>query len=82
MADALYEDSGGFLTADGSMTLAFGHAYGGSTVVYTGTSLLAPARVIEDWSVPGLDHEDAARVVALGERVELGGGRGHRHSPG
>ena len=33
MADALYEEGGGFLTADGTMTLAFGRAYGGSTVV-------------------------------------------------
>ena len=58
MAGALYEDNGGFLTADGSMTLAFGRAYGGSTVVYTGTSLLAPRRVIEGWDVPGLEHGD------------------------
>jgi choline dehydrogenase-like flavoprotein len=33
MAAALYEDGGGFLTAEGTMTLAFGRAYGGSTVV-------------------------------------------------
>jgi choline dehydrogenase-like flavoprotein len=65
MADALYEDGGGFVTADGSMTLAFGRAYGGSTVVYTGTSLLAPSRVIDDWAVPGLDHGD---LVARCER--------------
>ncbi len=59
MADALYEDDGGFLTADGAMTLAFGRAYGGSTVVYTGTSLLPPKRVIDDlWAVPGLTHAD------------------------
>ncbi|MEJ2215429.1 MAG: GMC family oxidoreductase [Gemmatimonadota bacterium] len=58
MAEALYEDSGGFLTADGSMTLAFGRAYGGSTVVYTGTSLLPPRRVIDGWNVPDLDHGD------------------------
>ena len=58
MADALYEDGGGFLTAQGTMTLAFGRAYGGSTVVYTGTSLIAPARVIGQWSVPGLTHAD------------------------
>jgi choline dehydrogenase-like flavoprotein len=58
MADALYLDAGGFLTADGAMTLAVGQAYGGSTVVYTGTSLHAPARVIEEWNVPGLDHAD------------------------
>ncbi|MGD8322504.1 MAG: NAD(P)-binding protein, partial [Gemmatimonadota bacterium] len=29
MASALYADDGGFLTAEGSMTLAFGRAYGG-----------------------------------------------------
>lgn len=61
MAATLYEDGGGFLTADGSMTLAFGCAYGGSTVVYTGTSLIAPERVIRAWGVPGLDHLDVAR---------------------
>jgi choline dehydrogenase-like flavoprotein len=61
MADALYEDGGGFLTADGTMTLAFGRAWGGSTVVYTGTSLIAPERVIRLWSVPGLSHADVER---------------------
>ncbi|HEU4563272.1 MAG TPA: GMC family oxidoreductase [Gemmatimonadaceae bacterium] len=60
MAGALYEDDGGFLTADGTMTLAFGRAYGGSTVVYTGTSLVAPERIIRRWSVPGLEHSDLA----------------------
>jgi choline dehydrogenase-like flavoprotein len=64
MAPALYEDSGGFLTSDGTMTLAFGRAYGGSTVVYTGTSLVAPARVIEGWNVPGLTHGDVAERSA------------------
>ena len=58
MAAALYQDDGGFLTADGAMTLAFGRAYGGSTVVYTGTSLPPPARVILKWQVPGLEHTD------------------------
>ncbi len=58
MAPALYTDGGGFLTADGTMTLAFGRAYGGSTVVYTGTSLTPPERVIGRWDVPGLDHAD------------------------
>ena len=61
MSDALYEDAGGFLTADGTMTLAFGRIYGGSTVVYTGTSLIAPRRVIEQWNVPSLDHADIER---------------------
>ncbi len=54
MAGALYEDGGGFLTADGAMTIAFGCAYGGSTVVYTGTSMLPPERVIRGWDVPDL----------------------------
>ncbi len=58
MASALYEDDGGFLTADGSMTLAFGRAYGGSTLVYTGTSMLPPKRVVDGWGVSGLDHGD------------------------
>ena len=64
MADALYEDGGGFLTADGTMTLAFGRVFGGSTVVYTGTSLVAPERVIRGWNVPDLAHTDVARRSA------------------
>jgi len=64
MADALYEDGGGFLTADGTMTLAFGRVLGGSTVVYTGTSLAPPERVIRSWGVPGLEHADLARRAA------------------
>jgi len=61
MSDALYEDGGGFLTADGTMTLAFGRVYGGSTVVYTGTSLVAPERVIRAWNVPDLTFADVER---------------------
>ena len=61
MAPALYADEGGFLTADGTMTLAFARGYGGSTIVYTGTSLVAPRRVIDGWRVPGLDHADVER---------------------
>lgn len=61
MAAALYEDFGGFLTAEGTMTLAFASAYGGSTVVYTGTSLIAPARVIRAWNLPGVDPTDIER---------------------
>ena len=61
MAEALYEDGGGFMNAQGTMTLAFGRAYGGSTVVYTGTSLIAPERVIAEWAVPGLEWSDVAR---------------------
>ncbi|MBZ5586948.1 MAG: GMC family oxidoreductase [Acidobacteriia bacterium] len=58
MAERLYFDSGGVLTRDGTMTLAFGRAYGGSTVVYTGTSLPLPAEVLGRWGVSGLAHDD------------------------
>ena len=61
MAEALYEDNGGFLTADGTMTLAMGSAYGGSTVVYTGTSLIAPESTVRDWRVPGLEPDEVER---------------------
>jgi choline dehydrogenase-like flavoprotein len=69
MPPALYEDGGGFLSADGAMTLAFGRTYGGSTVVYTGTSLVAPERVIGSWNVPGVTHADlAARSAKFAEQ--------------
>lgn len=61
MAPQLYRHAGGFLTTDGTMTLAFAQLYGGSTVVYTGTSLTAPERVIRRWNVPGLSHDDLVR---------------------
>ena len=72
MSADLYEDGGGFLTADGTMTLAFGRQYGGSTVVYTGTSLVAPGRVIRRWSVPGLEYSDVERRIAEVHGAELG----------
>jgi choline dehydrogenase-like flavoprotein len=77
MADALYEDGGGFLTSEGTLTLAFGRTYGGSTAVYTGTSLVAPERVIAGWDVPGLDHGD----VAARARAYAGDNNVHRLSP-
>ncbi|MDP2481730.1 MAG: GMC family oxidoreductase [Candidatus Palauibacterales bacterium] len=58
MAESLYEDGGGFLTEEGTLSLAFGRTFGGSTAVYSGTSLVPSARVIEAWAVPGLTHED------------------------
>ena len=63
MAQALYEDGAGFLTAEGTMTLAFGCVYGGSTAVYTGTSLPPPERIVRKWNVPGLTHDDLLRRV-------------------
>jgi len=74
MAKALYEDGGGFLTAEQTMTLAFGSAYGGSTVVYTGTSLLPPERILRLWNVPGLtfaDVEQRARKYVAENNVHL-----------
>lgn len=64
MAGALYADEGGFLTRDGTMTLAFARGYGGSTLVYTGTSLIAPERVIRTWDVAGIGYDDLARRSA------------------
>jgi choline dehydrogenase-like flavoprotein len=64
MASALYAEEGGFLTSDGAMTLAFARGYGGSTLVYTGTSLNAPERVIRRWDVPGLEAADLSRRAA------------------
>ena len=74
MAQALYEESGGFLTAERTMTLAFGCAYGGSTAVYTGTSLLPPQRILERWNVPELaysDVEQRARKYAAENNVHF-----------
>jgi long-chain-alcohol oxidase len=74
MAQALYEDGGGFLTAERTMTLAFGCAYGGSTAVYTGTSLLPPQRIMERWNVPQLaftDVEQRARKFAAENNVHF-----------
>jgi choline dehydrogenase-like flavoprotein len=40
------------------MSIAFGRAYGGSTVVYTGTSLTITEPTVARWAVPGLEHAD------------------------
>jgi len=58
MAEKYYFDGGGFLTQQKDMTLAFAKSVGGSTSVYTGTSLKAPADVFERWNVPGITRED------------------------
>ncbi len=72
MFQALYEQGGGFLTADRTMSLAMGSTYGGSTTVYTGTSLLPPERVISRWNIPGLsvaDLHQRARKFSLQNNV-------------
>ncbi len=61
MARRLYFDSGGTLTKDRSITVAAGRAWGGSTVVYTGTSLVVPEAVIREWNVPDLSWDDVRR---------------------
>ena len=74
MAQALYEDGGAFLTAERTMTLAFGSTYGGSTAVYTGTSLLPPERILKRWNVPGLtlvDLEPRARKYMAENNVHF-----------
>jgi choline dehydrogenase-like flavoprotein len=64
MAGKVYFASGGFLTESRDMTLAFGRGYGGSTLVYTGTSIDLPAHVADAWAVPGLSHGDIAARTA------------------
>lgn len=75
MARRLYVDAGGMLTRDRSLTLAMGRAYGGSTLVYTGVSLVPEREVVAGWGVPGLDPEDvlarAGRAAAMLEVHEL-----------
>ncbi|MFN7973226.1 MAG: GMC oxidoreductase [Acidobacteriota bacterium] len=61
MATKLYFDGGGFLTRDRSMTLAFARAFGGSTVVYTGTSLPIPEETVARWGIAGLAGADLRR---------------------
>jgi long-chain-alcohol oxidase len=61
MARQLYVDEGGVLTEDRAMTIAFGRAYGGSTVVYTGTSLTIAADTLGRWNVPGVAFDDLQR---------------------
>jgi choline dehydrogenase-like flavoprotein len=61
MASKLFFDSGGTFTKDRAMTLAYGRAYGGSTVIYTGTSLIIPEDVVEQWNVPGVEFNDLHR---------------------
>ena len=58
MVSRLYFEGGGVLTEDRSITIAMGKAYGGSTVVYTGTSFIIPEEILEDWAVPGLEFAD------------------------
>ena len=74
MARRLYSEEGGFLTEDRSMSIAFGRAYGGSTVVYTGTSLTITEPTVKRWGVAGLEHADLlarSRKYLAQNRVHL-----------
>ncbi len=67
MARALYAQGGGVLTAERTLSLAMGCTLGGSTAVYTGTSLRPSPRVLHAWGVPGLAPDD---VLARCARFE------------
>ncbi|MCB0365553.1 MAG: GMC family oxidoreductase [Bdellovibrionaceae bacterium] len=58
MAMKYYFDMGGYQTVSQDLTLAFAKAVGGSTNVYTGTSLRIPETVLTKWAIPGLARED------------------------
>jgi long-chain-alcohol oxidase len=58
MAGKYYFDYGGVQNIQKDMTFAYAKAVGGSTTVYTGTSLTAPDNVFKKWNVPGLTLSD------------------------
>ena len=53
-----YAFGGAHPTEDKTVTLAYAEALGGSTTVYTGTSMTPPERVISGWNLPGLTYDD------------------------
>ena len=59
MAQKYYFESGGVQNSSQNMTFALAKAVGGSTTVYTGTSLVLPDEILEKkWAIPGLDRHD------------------------
>ncbi|MBI2521219.1 MAG: GMC family oxidoreductase [Bdellovibrio sp.] len=59
MAQKYYFESGGVQNSGQEMTFALAKAVGGSTTVYTGTSLVLPDEILEKkWAVPGLTSVD------------------------
>lgn len=61
MAGKLYAEGGAVANKDHTITYAFSEGYGGSTIVYTGTSLLPPERIINKWNLPGINHDDLCK---------------------
>jgi choline dehydrogenase-like flavoprotein len=58
MADKYYFGHGGVQNAEQDMTFAFAKAVGGTTNVYTGTSIVPGDEVFARWGVPGIDLKD------------------------
>lgn len=58
MAEKYYFKRGAYQTESQDMTLAMAHAVGGSTTVYTGTSIDIPESVLEKWNIPGINIQD------------------------
>ncbi len=56
-----YAHGGAHPTVDRTVTLAYAEGLGGSTLVYTGTSMTPPERVIAGWNLPGLSHADVVK---------------------
>jgi choline dehydrogenase-like flavoprotein len=71
MATRLYASGGAMPVADHTVTLAMTEGLGGSTLVYTGTSVLPSQRVIDGWHLPGVEHAD---LSARAERFKLENG--------
>ncbi|MBK8725805.1 MAG: GMC family oxidoreductase [Holophagaceae bacterium] len=59
-AALFYAGGGARPSADHTVSMAYAEGLGGSTQVYTGTSLPPPERIISGWRVPGLAHADLA----------------------
>jgi len=59
MAQKYYFESGGVQNTSQNMTFALAKAVGGSTTVYTGTSLVLPDEILEKkWAIPGLNSSN------------------------
>lgn len=71
MATRLYAQGGAIPVADHTVSLAMAEGLGGSTLVYTGTSVLPSQRIIDAWHLPGLQHAD---LCARAERFKTENG--------
>jgi choline dehydrogenase-like flavoprotein len=60
MVSKYYVNGGAVQNSERDITFAFARSIGGSTSVYTGTSLTMTAQTVAGWKVPGLDLADLA----------------------